>query len=70
MYFYQFGQIDGQGRLLSCGKIPVNEVAKVLGFQVERPLLLWPVPDTESSVSRLFVSRSVIKSINYCFLLR
>ena len=48
---YQFGQIDSQGRFLSCGKIPVYEVAKVLGFQVERSLLLWPVPDTESSVS-------------------
>ena len=59
---YPFVEIHRQGRFLGRRQTPVDEVAKAPGIQVERPLLLWPVSDTESLVTRLFIPRPVIKS--------
>ena len=52
---YHFAEVDSQGRLLGCRQVPLDEVTQACSIEVEWPLLLRPIPHTQSLVADLFV---------------
>ena len=52
---YHFAEVDSQGRLLGCRHVPLDEVTQAGSFEVERPLLLRPIPHTQRLVPNLLV---------------
>ena len=66
---YHFAEVDGQGRLLGCWQVPLDEVSQASGIEVERPLLLRPVPDTQLLVANLLVPSPNLRSHSFVFIL-